>query len=73
MDLEDLEFDDILKMGGKEACDLILSAIGRELNNHDRRVKALTAIKIPLNRVGKIDDMIKLLEYDREKGNATSR
>ena len=74
MDLEQLDFDDILKMGGDAACDLILGVIGRELNGHDRRVRALASIKVPLNRVGKIDDMLKLLEYDRERGrNATSR
>ena len=64
MDLEKIDFDDILKMGSAKANDLLRSAIGKELNSHDRRLRQLASIRTWNHRQCKVDDLITLLEYN---------
>lgn len=65
-EISKLTFDDVLKMGPEEGANLLRSIIGRELNHHDYRVRALTTIKIPVYKSGKIEDLLKLLQYEKE-------
>lgn len=67
MEIEDVTFDDILKNGAEWGKDLLLSAIGRELNDHDRRLRALTSIRIREIKNTKIEDLLILLQYKAEK------
>jgi len=63
----DLTFDDILKMGAKKGEDLLRGLVGRELNNHDKRIRALTSIKIRECKNTKVEDLIKYLTYKERK------
>ncbi len=63
--IDDIDFDDVLK-DPKRVRGLLLGAIDRELNDHDRRLKALTSIRIVECKNNKVEDLLKLLEYRRE-------
>ncbi|MCK5613134.1 hypothetical protein KAR91_65275 [Candidatus Pacearchaeota archaeon] len=67
MDIDELTFDDVLKMGPEEACNLLKSAIARELKHHDYRLRALSTIRVPYYKDSKVKDMITLLEYDNQR------
>lgn len=66
IDLRDLTWEDILKMGGPAGTELLRSLIGRELNDHDHRIRALTSIRIKEYKNTKIEDMLKFLQYKKE-------
>lgn len=64
--IKNLTFDDILKMGAKEATELLTSLVARELEDHDFRIRELATIRIREYRRGKVCDLLKLLEYKNE-------
>lgn len=64
--VDNITFDDILKMGAEEGSSLLRSIIGRELNHHDYRLRMLASIRVPIYKSGKIEDLIKLLQYEKE-------
>ncbi len=70
MDLNRIDFDDILKMGSQKGMELLRSHIGKELNNHGRRLRQLASIKTWDHKRCKVEDLISLLEA---KGNGRKR
>lgn len=62
---KDITFDDILKMGAEKGTDLLRGMIGRELKDHDRRLRALASIRVCDPERSKVVDLIRLLEYDK--------
>lgn len=67
MELNDVTFEDILKNGPEWGNELLRSFIGRELKNHDKRLRALATIRIWEHKKSKIPDLLKLLEYNKTK------
>ena len=67
VDIKNLTFDDVLKIGTEETCNLLKGAIARELKHHDYRLRALASIRVPYYKDSKVGDMLTLLEYNNQK------
>lgn len=67
MEIDDVTFDDVLKNGSEWGAELLRSFIGRELMDHDKRLRALTSIKIREIKSGNIEDLLTLLAYNAQK------
>ena len=63
--IDDIGFDDVLKDPNRVR-ELLFDTIDRELNDHDRKLKALTSIRIVECKNSRVEDLLKLLEYRRE-------
>ena len=66
VDLDNLTFEDVLR-NPEEACSLLQSHISYELNKQNRSLRALSKLKAPVHKYGKIEDMLNLLEYDNQR------
>jgi hypothetical protein len=64
MNLNKITFDDVLKMGSEKGMELLRSHIGKELNNHGRRLRQLASIKTWDQKRCRVEDLINLLEVE---------
>ena len=68
MEIEDITFDDVLKNGPEWGNNMLRGAIGRELkelNSRGNTLRALTSVKIREFKGSNVEDLLRLLEYDR--------
>lgn len=66
INLNNLTFDDVLKNPEKIHA-MLSDIIYVELNKHNRSLRALAKLKVPVYKKCRVEDMIKLLEYDNQR------
>lgn len=65
INIDELDFDDILKMGPKKGAQLVRNIVSQELNAEDMARRAYASTRMRQMKKCRVDDMLKFLEFKR--------